>query len=230
MIFVIAIFFMIVSYAVSSRLKSKFKKYSQTPLASNLSGKQIAEQMLADNRIYDVTVNCHEGSLTDHYNPANKTVNLSEPVYYGKNAASAAVAAHECGHAVQHATAYQFLELRSALVPLQNASGKILNVIVLASIFGGFFFFSIFPYDYVLLAIIGVYSILTLFSLVTLPVEFDASKRALQWIDANGITTTQEHAMAKDALKWAAMTYIVAALGSLVTLLYYVSMFLGSRD
>ncbi len=229
-IFVIAIFFMIVSYAVSSRLKSKFKKYSQIPLASNLSGKEIAEKMLADNRIYAVKVNCHEGSLTDHYNPANKTVNLSEPVYYGKSAASAAVAAHECGHAVQHATAYQFLELRSALVPLQNASGKILNVIVLASIFGGFFFFSIFPYDYVLLAIIGVYSILTLFSLVTLPVEFDASKRALQWIDANGITTTQEHAMAKDALKWAAMTYIVAALGSLVTLLYYVSMFLGSRD
>ncbi len=230
MILIIAIFFMILSFAVSSRLKGKFKKYSQTALASNLSGKEIAEQMLADNRIYDVKVNCHEGTLTDHYNPANKTVNLSEPVYYGKNAASAAVAAHECGHAVQHATAYQFLELRSALVPLQNASGKILNVIVLASIFGGFFFFSIFPYNYVLLAIIGVYSILTLFSLVTLPVEFDASKRALQWIDAKGITTTQEHAMAKDALKWAALTYVVAALGSLVTLLYYVSIFLGNRN
>ncbi len=230
MILIIAIFFMILSFAVSSRLKGKFKKYSQTALASNLSGKEIAEQMLADNRIYDVKVNCHEGTLTDHYNPANKTVNLSEPVYYGKNAASAAVAAHECGHAVQHATAYRFLELRSALVPLQNASGKILNVIVLASIFGGFFFFSIFPYNYVLLAIIGVYSILTLFSLVTLPVEFDASKRALQWIDAKGITTTQEHAMAKDALKWAALTYVVAALGSLVTLLYYVSIFLGNRN
>lgn len=229
-ILVIGIVFMILSFAISSRLKSKFKKYSKISLASNLSGKEVAEQMLADNRIYDVKVNCHPGSLTDHYNPANRTVNLSEPVYLGRNAASAAVAAHECGHAVQHATAYSFLELRTALVPLQNASGKILNFIVLASIFGGFFFFSVFPYDFVLLTIIGVYTVLTLFSFITLPVEIDASKRALQWIDRKGIVTSQEHFMAKDALKWAALTYVVAALGSLVTLLYYVSLFMGSRD
>lgn len=230
MIIVIAIVFMIISFAISSRLKSKFKKYSQVPLSSNLSGKEVAERMLADNGIYDVKVICHEGTLTDHYNPAQKTVNLSEPVYHGRNAAAAAVSAHECGHAVQHATAYSFLELRTALVPLQNASGKILNFILLASIFGGMFFFSIFPTDLVLLTIIGVYSVLTLFAFITLPVEFDASRRALQWIDARGITNSQEQYMAKDALKWAALTYVVAALGSLVTLLYYVSIFLGSRD
>lgn len=229
-VLLIAGVFMIISFAVSSRLKAKFKKYSQIPLASNLSGKEIAERMLADNRIHDVQVLCHKGSLTDHYNPSNQTVNLSEPVYHGRNAASAAVAAHECGHAVQHATSYRFLELRTALVPLQNASGKILNFIVLASIFGGFFFFSVFPYDFVLLTIIGVYSVLTLFSFITLPVEFDASKRALQWISSRGITTSQEQYMAKDALKWAALTYVVAALGSLTTLLYYVSIFMGSRD
>jgi Zn-dependent membrane protease YugP len=230
MIIVIAIVFMIISFAISSRLKSKFKKYSQIPLSSNLSGREVAERMLADNVIYDVKVICHPGSLTDHYNPAQKTVNLSEPVYHGRNAAAAAVSAHECGHAVQHATAYTFLELRTALVPLQNASGKILNFILLASIFGGWFFFSIFPTDLVLLTIIGVYAVLTLFAFITLPVEFDASRRALQWIDARGITNSQEQYMAKDALKWAALTYVVAALGSLVTLLYYVSIFLGSRD
>jgi len=229
-VLIIAIFFMILSFVVSSRLKRKFKKYSLIPLSSNLSGKEIAERMLADNRIYDVSVNSYEGSLTDHYNPSTKTINLSEPVYHGRNAASAAIASHECGHAVQHATAYRFLEMRSALVPLQNASGKILNFIVLASIFGGFFFFSVFPMDLVLLIIIGVYAVLTLFSFITLPVEFDASKRALLWIDEKGITNSQEHAMAKDALKWASLTYVVAALGSLVTLLYYVSIFLGSRD
>jgi Zn-dependent membrane protease YugP len=230
MIIVIGIVFMIISFAISSRLKSKFKKYSQIPLSSNLSGREVAERMLADNGIYDVKVICHQGTLTDHYNPAQKTVNLSEPVYHGRNAAAAAVSAHECGHAVQHATAYSFLELRTALVPLQNASGKILNFILLASIFGGMFFFAVFPTDLVLLTIIGVYSVLTLFAFITLPVEFDASRRALQWIDARGITNSQEQYMAKDALKWAALTYVVAALGSLVTLLYYVSIFLGSRD
>lgn len=230
MIIVIGIVFMIISFAISSRLKSKFKKYSQIPLSSNLSGREVAERMLADNGIYDVKVICHKGTLTDHYNPSQKTVNLSEPVFHGRNAAAAAVSAHECGHAVQHATAYSFLELRTTLVPLQNASGKILNFILLASIFGGMFFFSIFPTDLVLLTIIGVYSVLTLFAFITLPVEFDASRRALQWIDARGITNSQEQHMAKDALKWAALTYVVAALGSLVTLLYYVSIFLGSRD
>ena len=230
MILIIGIFFMIVSFAVSSRLKSKFKKYSQTQLASNLSGKEVAERMLRDNGIYDVQVLCHEGSLTDHYNPANRSVNLSEAVYYGRNAASAAIAAHECGHAVQHATAYSWLEMRTALVPIQNASAKILNIIVLVSIFGGSLLFSVFPTEFVLLTIIGVYGVLTLFSFITLPVEFDASNRALQWINSRGITNSQEQYMAKDALKWAAMTYVVAALGSLVTLIYFVLSFLGSRD
>ncbi len=229
-IIVIGVFFMIVSFAVSSTLKRKFKKYSRTALVSNLSGKEVAEQMLADNRIHDVQVTCHKGALSDHYNPASRTVNLSEPVYFGRNAASAAVAAHECGHAVQHATAYRPLEMRTALVPLQNASARILNIIVLVSIFGGAYLFDTFPTDLILLTIIGVYTVLTLFSLITLPVEFDASKRALQWIDRRGVVTSSEHVMAKDALKWAALTYVVAALGSLVTLLYYISIFLGNRD
>ena len=221
---------MIVSFAVSSTLKRKFKKYSQTPLKSNLSGKDVAEQMLADNRIYDVQVMCHKGALTDHYNPATKLVNLSEQVYHGRNAASAAVAAHECGHAVQHARAYGPLELRTTLVPIQNASAKIINIIFMAMLFGAFMLPNLINFDLALLVIIGCYTVFTLFTFITLPVEFDASKRALQWIDSKGITTTQEQAMAKDALKWAALTYVVAAIGSLVTLLYYVSLFLGSRD
>ncbi len=230
MIFVIFIVFGILSFAVQNRLKSKFRKYSQTPLANNLSGRDIAERMLADNGIYDVKVLSVPGRLTDHYNPTDKTVNLSPEVYNGRNAAAAAVASHECGHAVQHAKAYSMLEFRSALVPLQSISARIINFIFLASLFGGFFFYSAFPTQLVLMVIIGAYTVFTLFSLVTLPVEFDASSRALAWIDANGIVTSQEHEQAKDALKWAAMTYVVAALGSLVTLLYYVSIFLGNRD
>lgn len=226
----IGLVFMALSFAVSSRLKNKFRRYSQTSLSSNLSGREIAELMLRDNRIYDVAVTCHPGELTDHYNPANRTVNLSEAVYYGRNAAAAAVAAHECGHAVQHATAYSMLEFRNTLVPLQNISARILNFIVLASIFGGFFLFQAFPYDKVLLVIIGTYTVITTFSLVTLPVEFDASRRALAWINDRGITVRQEHDMARDALKWAAMTYVVAAVGSLVTLFYYITLFLGARE
>lgn len=230
MIIVIAIFFMIVSLAVSARLKSKFRKYSKIGLKSGLSGGEVAELMLRDHGIHDVRVTSVGGSLTDHYNPVNKTVNLSEEVYYGRSAASAAVASHECGHAVQHATGYGALELRSALVPIQNVSGKILNFVVLASIFGGAFLFSAFPYDLILLVIIGCYSILTLFSFITLPVEFNASNRALQWIQQRNIVDAREHGMAKDALKWAAMTYVVAAIGSLATLIYYITLFLGSRD
>ncbi len=229
-IWVIIIVFMILSYAASSRLKSKFKKYSQTPLKSNLSGAEIAKLMLADHQIRDVQVTCVAGHLTDHYNPGNKTVNLSEAVYHGRNAAAAAVASHECGHAVQHATAYSMLQLRSALVPLQNISGKILNIIMMVALFGGMFLFNAFPFELVLLVVIGAYGVLTLFSFVTLPVEFDASKRALAWIGQRNIVDQNEHGMAKDALKWAAMTYVVAAIGSLVTLLYYISIFLGSRD
>lgn len=228
MIIVIMIVFGILSYAVSARLKSKFKKYSQIPLRKNLSGAEVARLMLADHGIHNVDVTCVGGKLTDHYNPGNKTVNLSEAVYRGRNAAATAVAAHECGHAVQHATAYSMLKLRSALVPLQNASAKILNVIFIMMLFGSFALTNFMPTA--LLIVVIAYGVMTLFSFVTLPVEFDASKRALAWIDERSIVNREEHGMAKDALKWAAMTYVVVAIGSLVTLLYYLSMFLGSRD
>ena len=230
MLIVLIIIFGLTSFIISQRLKGKFKKYSQTALKSNLSGREIAEQMLHDNGIHDVQVISTPGKLTDHYNPASKTVNLSEEVYHGRNAAAAAVASHECGHAVQHAKAYSMLEFRSAMVPLQSISAKVINFIFLMSFFGGYFFFSAFPTNLVLTIIISAYTIMTLFALVTLPVEFDASRRALQWIDHRGIVTNQEHGMAKDALKWAALTYVVAAIGSLVMLLYFVMMFLGNRD
>lgn len=228
MLIFILIVFAIIGWAVSSRLKSKFRKYSQTPLSSGMSGREVAERMLADHGIRDVKVISVAGQLTDHYNPLNKTVNLSEPVYHGRNAAAAAVAAHECGHAVQHATAYSMLQFRSAMVPVQSISARIINFVMIASLFGFFTVFtSIQP---MLLILIGAYGVITLFSLVTLPVEFDASKRALAWINQRGIVTSQEHSSAKDALNWAAMTYVVAALGSLVTLVYFVMMFLGGRD
>jgi len=230
-IIVIMIVFGIISFAVSNRLKSKFKKYSQTPLKRNLSGAEIARLMLADNGIDDVEVISVGGKLSDHYNPANKTVNLSEEVYHGRNAAAAAVASHECGHAVQHANAYSMLEFRSAMVPIQNASGRIMNFIFMAMLFGGFMFLNMNTFwPTALLIVIGCYAVFTLFAFVTLPVEFDASKRALAWVKDRDIVDSSEYDMAKDALKWAAMTYVVAAIASLVTLLYYVSMFLGGRD
>lgn len=229
MIWIIFIFFFILSLAVSNRLKSKFRKYSQIPIQSGLSGREIAELMLRDHGIYDVAVTSVGGQLTDHYNPANKTVNLSPDVYHGRSAASAAVAAHECGHAVQHATAYSFLQFRSAMVPIQNISGNILNFIMLASIFGGGFLLGM-GWTNVILIVIACQFIITLFTLVTLPVEFDASNRALAWISDRNIVTPQEHDMSKDALKWAAMTYVVAALGAVTTLLYYVMMFAGGDD
>ena len=225
MIIVIAIFFMIVSFAVSSTLKSKFKKYSKIGLKNNLTGAQIAELMLADNGIRDVQVTSVKGHLTDHYNPMNKTVNLSEQVYYGRNAAAAAVASHECGHAVQHAMGYAPLKIRSALVPIQNASGRILNFVVLASIFGFGFLYGSFPTDLVLLIIIGCYSVLTLFAFITLPVEFNASSRALAWVQERNIVDASEYKMSKDALKWAGMTYVVAALTSLIMLVYLILRF-----
>jgi len=229
-IIVIMIVFGIISFAVSSRLKSKFKKYSQTPLKRNLSGAEVARLMLADNGIHDVEVISVQGKLTDHYNPAKKTVNLSEAVYHGRNAAAAAVASHECGHAVQHAKAYSMLEFRSAMVPVQNASAKIMNFIFMAMLFGGFALNMTHLWSTGLLVVIGCYAVFTLFAFVTLPVEFDASKRALAWVKERDIVDPGEYDMAKDALKWAAMTYVVVAIGSLVTLLYYVSMFLGGRD
>ncbi|SHK37748.1 hypothetical protein SAMN04488028_104344 [Reichenbachiella agariperforans] len=221
---------MIVGFIVSNRLKSKFKKYSQVGLQSGLSGREIAELMLRDNGITDVKVVSVQGQLTDHYNPGNKTVNLSPEVYGGRSAAAAAVASHECGHAVQHATAYSFLEFRSAMVPIQNLSAKVLNFLMI-----GMFLFGSMVYamnmQTIFLVIVAAQAVITLFALVTLPVEFDASKRALAWIDRRGVVTAEEHVMAKDALHWAAMTYVVAAISAITQLLYFVMLFLGgSRD
>ncbi|WP_421763308.1 zinc metallopeptidase [Ekhidna sp.] len=230
MLIVIIVVFMIASWAVSTRLKNKFKKYSQVQLGSGLSGREIAELMLRDNGIHDVTVTSVQGKLTDHYNPANKTVNLSPDVYNGRSAAAAAVAAHECGHAVQHAKAYQWLEFRSAMVPVQNVSAKVINAVFMMMFFGAFFLPQVIPFELAILVIIGCYSVFTLFAFVTLPVEYDASNRALAWIKDRNIVDDREHAMAKDALNAAASTYLVAALGALATLLYYVMIFLGSRD
>lgn len=227
---IIGLFFMLIGWIVSSRLKSKFRQYSQMHLTKDLTGAEIARLMLADHGLHDVQVISVEGQLTDHYNPANKTVNLSQEVYNGRNAAAAAVAAHECGHAVQHATAYSMLQLRSAMVPVQNVSAKVINIIFMMMMFGAFFAGGLLSFDTALLVIIACYGVFTLFAFITLPVEFDASKRALAWIDSRGIVTSREHDMAKDSLKWAAMTYVVAALGALTTLMYYVMMFLGSRD
>lgn len=227
---IIGVFFMLIGWIVSSRLKNKFRKYSQTHLTKDLTGAEIAKLMLTDHGLHNVQVISVEGQLSDHYNPANKTVNLSQEVYHGRNAAAAAVASHECGHAVQHAKAYSMLELRSAMVPVQNISAKVINIIFMMMIFGAFLAPGLFSYQTALLVIIGCYSVFTLFAFITLPVEFDASKRALSWIESRGIVTTREHDMAKDALKWAAMTYVVAALGALTTLVYYIMMFMGSRD
>ncbi|MBS1486239.1 MAG: zinc metallopeptidase [Bacteroidetes bacterium] len=223
-------FFMIVGMIVSSRLKSKFKKYSEIQLTRDLTGAEVARLMLADNGINDVQVISVEGQLTDHYNPASKTVNLSHDVFYGRNAAATAVASHECGHAVQHAQAYQWLHFRSAMVPIQNISAKVINFIFIAMMFGAFAIKGLFSFETALLVIIACYGVFALFALITLPVEFDASKRALAWIEQRGIVTRQEHDMAKDALNTAATTYVVAAIGAITMLLYYVMIYLGRRD
>lgn len=228
MIILIVVVFAVLGFIVSNRLKSKFRKYSQTSLHANLSGKEIAELMLADHNVRGVQVISVEGQLTDHYNPMNKTVNLSPDVYYGRNAAAAAVAAHECGHAIQHATAYSWLKMRSAMVPVQNISGKILNMVLIASLFGGFALG--FPVELIGAIVVGAYGVMTLFTLVTLPVEFDASARALAWVRDRNIVTREEYGMSKDALNWAAMTYVVAALASLATLAYYIWIFFGNRE
>ena len=220
-------FFMLIGWMVSSRLKSKFKKYSQIHLSKDLTGADVARLMLADNGISDVQVISVEGQLTDHYNPATKTVNLSEAVFHGRNAAATAIASHECGHAVQHATAYAMLQLRSALVPIQNISAKVLNFIFMAMIFGGFFAGSILPWSTAILVMIVCYGVFAVFAIITLPVEFDASRRALAWVKTRNIVTNDEYDMAQDALKWAAMTYVVVAIGAITTLLYYVMMYLG---
>ena len=223
MMFILSLVFMAIGWMVQSRLKSKFEKYSQTPISSDLSGEEIAKKMLRDNAIYDVKVICVEGQLTDHYNPADKTVNLSQGVYYGKNAAAAAVSAHECGHAVQHATAYSMLQLRSTLVPVVSVASGWMHWILLAGIL------TINTFPSLLLIGICLFAATTLFSLVTLPVEFDASNRALAWLETSGVSTSQEHDNAKDALWWAAMTYVVAAIASITTLLYYIMIYMGGR-
>jgi Zn-dependent membrane protease YugP len=223
MMFILSLVFMAIGWMVQSRLKSKFEKYSQTPISSDLSGEEIAKKMLRDNAIYDVKVICVEGQLTDHYNPADKTVNLSQGVYYGKNAAAAAVSAHECGHAVQHATAYSMLQLRSTLVPIVSVASGWMHWILLAGIL------TINTFPSLLLIGICLFAATTLFSLVTLPVEFDASNRALVWLESSGVSTRQEHDNAKDALRWAAMTYVVAAIASITTLLYYIMIYMGGR-
>ena len=216
-------FFMGLSWFVGARLKSRFKEYSQLPIG--LTGAQIAQKMLNDNGIYDVKVISTPGALTDHYNPANKTVNLSDWVYAQNTVAAAAVAAHECGHAVQHAHAYQWLTMRSKLVPAVQISSQIMPFLLMAGI--GVMYFS--GSTFVLILGIGLFGLTTLFTFVTLPVEFDASARALKWLDGAGIMSQSNHEKAKDALWWAAMTYVVAALASLAQLLYYISM-LSRRD
>ena len=224
------IVFALLSLGVSWRFRSKVNRYSQVSLRHDMSGAEIAESMLRDNGIFDVKVISTEGSLTDHYNPLNKTVNLSHDVYHGRHITAASIAAHECGHAVQHATAYSMLKFRSAMVPVQNASARILNIIIMVMMFGGMFLFKAFPFQIVLLTIIACQAVITLFSVITLPVEFDASNRALAWLTNKGIVMSDERDMAKDALKWAAMTYVVAALSAIASLLYWVMMLLGRRD
>ena len=225
--YVIAGLIFLVSWYVSNKLKSKFKKYSKIHLQNGMSGKEIAEKMLADNGITDVRVISVAGQLTDHYNPADKTINLSEPVYMQRNAAAAAVAAHECGHAVQHATAYSWLQLRSKIVPAVSVSSKLSNFVIMA---GLILFATGSAFGTWVVGIgIALFAVTTAFAFITLPVEFDASKRALVWLETNNMVTPQEHEGAKDALKWAARTYVVAAIGSLATLLYFISIFLN-RD
>lgn len=214
----------LVSYAVSSMLQSKFKKYSKVPLANGLTGRDVAEKMLHDNGIYDVKVTSTPGTLTDHYNPANKTVNLSEPVYASNSVAAAAVAAHECGHAVQHAHEYGPLKMRSSLVPIVSFASKWVMWILLA----GILLVNTFPT--LIWVGIGLFALTTVFSIVTLPVEINASQRALAWLNTAGVTNVNNHDMAKDALKWAAYTYVVGALGSIATLIYYVMIALSGSN
>ena len=213
----------VISWMVSARMQSKFKKYSQIPMPNGMTGREVAEKMLRENGITDVRVISVAGQLTDHYNPVNKTVNLSEPVYASNSIAAAAVAAHECGHAVQHATAYGPLKMRSVLVPVVSFSSNIVQWVLL----GGMLMLKAFPQ----LLLIGIilFAVTTLFSFITLPVEINASRRALAWLKTASITNYQTDGMAKDALRSAAYTYVVAALGSLATLLYYILIFLGGR-
>ena len=224
MIWIIFIGIAVISYLVQANLKNKFEKYSKMPLSGGMTGRDVAIKMLHDNGIYDVKVTSTPGMLTDHYNPANKTVNLSEGVYGSNSVAAAAVAAHECGHAVQHARAYAPLKMRSALVPVVQFSSSIVSWVLLAGIL------MVQSMPQILLAGIVLFAATTLFSFITLPVEINASRRALAWMSNAGITNAFNHKAAEDALKSAAYTYVVAALSSLATLIYYVMIYMGRRD
>ncbi len=224
-LYIISILFILIGGLLSMQLKRKFRMYSEVTIGSGLSGKEIAEKMLRDNGINDVRIISAEGQLTDHYNPLDKTVNLSHDVFYGRSAAAAAIAAHECGHAVQHARAYTWLQFRSALVPVVNFGSKWMHWVLLA----GLILVNSLGTTLLLIGII-FYGMVTLFSFITLPVEFDASKRAMVWLETSRSANTQELGLAKDALWWAAMTYVAAALGSLATLAYYIMVYLGRRD
>ena len=221
--YLIGIVIMLVSWLVGQQLRSRFEKYSRTPLSNGMSGREVAEQMLRDHGLTDVRVVSVPGNLTDHYDPRSRTVNLSEPVYHARNAAAAAVAAHECGHAVQHATAYSWLQMRSKLIPVVSITSQWVQWVILAGIF------TINTFPSLLLIGIVMFAMITLFSVITLPVEYDASDRALAWIKRNGVVTTSEYAMSADALKWAARTYLVAAIGSIGTLIYYIMIFMNRR-
>ena len=224
-ILIVTIVFVGLSFVVSMVLKSKFTKYSKIGLSNGMTGKQIAEKMLREEGIYDVQVVSAQGFLSDHYNPINKTVNLSPDVYSGKSISAAAVAAHECGHAVQHATAYSWLMLRSRLVPVVQFSSTIVNIALWIGVI-----MAMSGNTTVLFIAICLMAVTVLFTLITLPVEFDASKRALAWLNHTNVTNPQEYPKAKDALKWAAMTYVVAALAAVVSLIQYIMLFLAKRD
>lgn len=225
--YLIAGIMFVIGMLVQSKLKSKFREYGEIGLSEGLSGREVAEKMLRDNGIYDVQVISTPGFLSDHYNPADKTVNLSPDVYEGRSVSAAAVAAHECGHAVQHAAAYAPLKMRSGLVPVAQISTTLSQWVILAGLgwmgFGG-------GNQLILLIGIALFAASTLFTLITLPVEYDASARALRWMESSGLTNRQEHDQAADALKWAARTYLVAAISSVATLLYYILIFMNRRD
>ncbi len=219
---------MVLSMLAGLALRNRFNAYAKVPLRSGLSGREVAEKMLRENGLYDVQVTCVQGTLTDHYNPMNRTVNLSPDVYSGRSVAAAAVAAHECGHAVQHATAYPFLQFRSAMVPIVQISTNVINFVFIAALFGGAMLG--WGSKTALLIVIVAQAFITLFSLITLPVEFDASRRALVWLNATGLTYGEEHTKATKALSLAALTYVISALAAVTTLLYYVLAYMGRSN
>jgi uncharacterized protein len=221
---ILMVIILIPSWIISARFNNRIKKYTKMPLISGLTGRQVAERMLSENGIHDVTVSVSGGILTDHYNPQTKTINLSPDVYSGTNVAAAGIAAHECGHAVQHAMGYAPLKLRSALVPVVSFSSRIVTFVIL----GGILLINVFPQ--LMLAGIILFAVTTVFSFITLPVEFNASNRAVAWLETAYITSSEQTVYVRDALKWAAMTYVMAAIGSLVTLVYYIMIFMGRRN